>query len=96
MTSLPNVKKPCQNCPFKKDALEGWLGEVRMKDILDSGHFVCHKKKHLQCAGHMLIKGNENDFVQLANRLGIPLELTGRELVFDTEQECIEHHKSKQ
>lgn len=93
MKSLPNVKKPCQNCPFRKDALQGWLGEERMKEILSQRTFVCHKKTHLQCAGHMLIKGRENDFVDLASRLGIELELSGRELVFDTEKECIERHK---
>ncbi len=76
--------------------MQGWLGEDRMTEILKARSFVCHKKQHLQCAGHMLIKGNENDFVDLANRLRMDLELTGRELVFDSDQECIEHHKFKQ
>lgn len=93
MASLPNVKRPCEHCPFKKDTLKGWLGADRMSEILDSGSFVCHKKQHLQCAGHMLIKGNENDFVKLAGRMNISLELSGHELVFDNKQDCIEHHK---
>ncbi len=63
-----------------------------MGSILQERSFVCHKKTHLQCAGHMLIRGEQNDFVQMANRLKIPLELSGRELVFDTESECIAHH----
>jgi hypothetical protein len=92
MTSLPNCKKPCKQCPFRKDAPQGWLGEERMEEIPQAESFVCHKKKHLQCAGHMLIKGEDNGFVQLANRLNIPLELTGRELIFDTQEECIAHH----
>jgi len=89
---LPNVKKPCKDCPFRKDTLKGWLGERRMKEILNQESFVCHKNHKLQCAGHMLIRGEKNGFVQLANRLEHKLILSGRELVFDTEQECIDHH----
>ena len=89
---LPNVKKPCANCPFRKDSVKGWLGEAVMTEILNEGSFVCHKKQHLQCAGHMLIKGSSNDFVQLANRLGFEIELSGQELVFETSDQCIKHH----
>jgi len=74
---LPNVKKPCKDCPFRKDSLKGWLGKERMQDILMSDSFVCHKKIELQCAGHMLIKNDENIFVQLANRLHLETGLTG-------------------
>ena len=42
----------------------------------------------------MLLKGNENSYVRLANRLDVDLQLQGRELVFDTKDQCIEHHKS--
>lgn len=92
MPSLPNVKTPCAQCPFRKDTIKGWLGRERMQEILESRSFVCHKKQHLQCAGHMLIKGADNDFVQIANRLKQELELSGRELVFDSLAECIDHH----
>lgn len=92
MASLPNVKKPCGDCPFRKDTLNGWLGAERMTEILDQQSFVCHKKNHLQCAGHMLMKGEGNGFVRLAGRLNIKLELSGEDLVFDSNAECIEHH----
>lgn len=91
---LPNVKKPCKHCPFRKDSLKGWLGEERMAGILNSDSFVCHKKTDLQCAGHMLINGDSNSFVRLANRLGIELKLSGAGLVFDSQQDCIEHHST--
>ena len=91
---LPHIKKPCKDCPFRKNTLKGWLGGQRMTDILKQGSFVCHKKKDMQCAGHMLLKGDDNDFVQLANRLGIALDLTGREEVFDSQQDCIDHHSA--
>ena len=95
---LPNCKRPCKKCPFRKDTLRGWLGADRMEEILSSDTFVCHETTHgktcerLQCAGHMLICGNENRFVQLASNLNIPLQLSGTELVFETKQECIEWH----
>ncbi len=95
MPSLPNVKKPCAQCPFRKDTLKGWLGGERMAEILAQGSFVCHKKQDLQCAGHMLINGDDNGFVRLANRLGIELDLSGRELVFDTRSECESHHENR-
>lgn len=92
---LPHIKTPCRDCPFRKDTLKGWLGESRMKEILAADSFVCHKKTTMQCAGHMLINGLDNGFVRLAERMGIELDLKGRELVFDTQSECVEHHKSE-
>lgn len=90
---LPHVRKPCKDCPFRTDCLKGWLN--RMPEILDADSFVCHKNTKLQCAGHMLIKGGANAFVRLAGRLRIDLPLRGRELVFETEQDCIAHHEDK-
>lgn len=46
-----------------------------------------------QCAGFMLLKGEESTFVRLAKVLQIDTGLTGRELVFDNKQDCINHHK---
>ena len=92
MTGLPNVKQPCTDCPFRKDTLKGWLGRERMGEICEHDSFVCHKNTGLQCAGHMLIKGNGNGFVRLAERLNMDTGLNGRELVFDNSIECINHH----
>jgi hypothetical protein len=64
-----------------------------MSEIFDADSFVCHKNTELQCAGHMLIKGQENSFVRLAARLGLDTGLTGKELVFESKNQCIEHHK---
>jgi len=94
MTSLPHVKKPCAGCPFRKDTVKGWLGKERMQGILKQESFVCHKRHDKQCAGHMMITGTVNAFVRLAGHMGIPLNLTGQKLVFDTPQDCAEHHKT--
>lgn len=96
---LPNMPRPCKNCPFRKDCRAGWLGEKRMAGILKEDSFVCHKtaqgkkKDRLQCAGHMLLMQYDNQFFRLAKRLNMPLELAGEELVFETPEACIEHHK---
>lgn len=89
---LPNMTKPCSNCPFRKDSLKGWLGAERMSEIIASDRFVCHKKTDFQCAGHMLLNDLDNAFVRLAARLNETLNLKGREFVFDTKAECINHH----
>jgi len=92
MSRLPNQKKPCKDCPFRKDSLKGWLGRERMMEILHSTSFVCHKETTLQCAGHMLINHDSNAFVQLADRMNLSLALDGKELVFDSAADCVEHH----
>ena len=90
---LPHCTKPCGECPFRADSMEGWLGEDRMRGILEQGSFTCHKtNKGLQCAGHMIIRGEQNDFVALANGMGIDLDLSGQELIFQNESDLIAHH----
>lgn len=91
--NLPNMKRPCSNCPFRKDSLKGWLGKSRMTEILDSSAFTCHKNSDKQCAGHMLMKGEESEFVRLAARFNIDTGLKGKQSVFATHQECIDHHE---
>lgn len=92
MTNLPHIKKPCRDCPFRKDSLRGWLGKDRITEILAAESFVCHKKTDMQCAGHMLINGPDNAFVRVAAQLRISLDLTGDEQIFESKAACIEHH----
>lgn len=42
----------------------------------------------------MIIKGNDNDFVALAQRLNIQLNLQGQHLIFDCEKDLMEHHNN--
>lgn len=43
----PICKRPCANCPFRKDTQKGWLGKERAEEIRDSllggMGFPCHK-----------------------------------------------------
>ena len=91
-SKLPHTISPCKDCPFRKDSLKSWLGKDRMSEIVHSPSFVCHKRVDLQCSGHMLVNGERNSFVKLAQQLGITLRLNNRHLVFDSIEECIRHH----
>lgn len=106
------ITKPCQNCPFRRDCLPGWLGRERAREIARSLYendetFPCHKttggdsKKPLHltthCAGALILHeklGQPNWRIRFAQMLGLykPANLEGQELVFDNEEEFINHH----
>lgn len=81
-----NLKKPCSNCPFRKDCMKGWLGKERTEDIvntiLNDGTFACHKttevkdeKEYSHCAGALILLDKEkgyfaNVMVRLAKMFG--------------------------
>lgn len=76
------VKKPCNNCPFRK---EGGikLTAIRAQEIIDSlifdkESFACHKTiytdnpPHLHCAGALSLLASieeDNTFMQLSQRV---------------------------
>lgn len=98
MNNLRYCKSPCKNCPFRKDTLKGWLGKQSITDKLNSDSFICHKTINKQdddlkqCAGFMIIKGNDSAFVQLASLMNIDLKLKGQDSIFETKKDCIIHH----
>lgn len=68
-----------------------------MTEILAAPSFVCHKtlgrsQRKLQCAGHMILRGKKNAFVAAAAALSEKITLTGRHLVFESEDAAIKHH----
>ena len=92
---LPHITRPCSECPFRRDSLQGWLGEGTATLIIGDALFTCHKTQdpnRRQCAGHMLLLKEINQYYRLAKFLGKPLNLTGGDLVFTTPQEFIHHH----
>ncbi len=100
-TTLPHMKKPCKNCPFRKDTAPGWLGSDRMNEICSASSFVCHKttqgslKDRKQCAGHMILNGDKNEFVSLAKAMHIDVSLSGKNLIFPNIEDAVDHHKFK-
>lgn len=81
-------------CPFRTDCLKGWLGAERAKEISDADKFVCHKNNKRQCSGSMQMNKEGNLFVRIAKFKNIPLELSGKEKLFDSKEEMIEHHRN--
>lgn len=61
---LNRLKKPCDECPFRTNALPGWLGgetpETTYDHIMTEGDFSCHKTRHKavkeqdRCRGSLL------------------------------------------
>jgi len=45
-----NLKSPCAECPFRKTALNGWLGGLTAQEtsdlVLSEANFACHKTRH--------------------------------------------------
>ena len=87
------VKKPCKDCPFRKDSLDRWLGKDRAQEIADSlerHSFPCHKtvkygtKKPLKdtsyCAGAVLIQIKD---IESGGQLGDLLQIGERLGLFD-------------
>lgn len=94
---------PCADCPFRKDSLEGWLGESRAKEIIESDTFVCHKTTHKenvelkQCAGYLILKMkmgelNGTQFFRVAKALGYKMTLKNIDKIFDSKEQFIKHH----
>lgn len=46
LTPLGNLALPCNECPFRKIAMSGWLGPWKPRELVDSLQmtpFPCHK-----------------------------------------------------
>ncbi len=43
------LRKPCNDCPFRKNSLKGWLGGVSVQETIQIAHseydFQCHKTR---------------------------------------------------
>src|SRR6185369_17781581 len=56
-----NLKKPCDECPFRKKSLKGWLGGETPQSTLDfvngEADFACHKTRHKEESAMSRCKG---------------------------------------
>lgn len=48
MSNVFRIKRPCANCPWRKDSVKGWLGKERAEELARSvvfgdSPFWCHK-----------------------------------------------------
>lgn len=55
-------KTPCGDCPWRRDALAGWLGSMSADEWVRSAHgedvIECHTLAGAQCAGSGIYRGN--------------------------------------
>ena len=93
------VKKPCADCPFKKDTIKGWLGSDRADDIANSSSFTCHKTattrpgSRRRGLGALLLKQEESAFYRLLNHAARQHLLEEEDKIFPSKEVFINHHK---
>jgi hypothetical protein len=86
---------PCSDCPWRRDALPGWLGGNTVDEWLHFAHtdthIPCHTVRNVQCAGSAIYRRNTCKMV-------VPPLLVLRAdhaLVFSNRVEFTDHHSKK-
>lgn len=91
--STKQHKKPCSDCPFRRDSLAGWLGgetsEFFVSFAMGEGVYPCHVKVGPQCSGMAVFRANICKSPRNKEVLELPRD---RETVFSWPNEFIEHH----
>lgn len=84
--------KPCHDCPMRRNAIPGWLGDSTAHEYRTLCHsdavVPCHAYKGPQCAGMAIYRANVVKRCDPPN-LKLPAD---RELVFATPMEFMAHH----
>jgi hypothetical protein len=86
--------KPCSDCPFRGDAIRGWLGghtgEWFVTLAQGDGIYRCHTTVGPQCAGLATFRAN----ICKVSRDPIVLRVKQDEVnVFSSAQEFLDHHR---
>lgn len=91
-------RKPCADCPFTKNALNGWLGANTLREWLAMIHgeayIDCHCTTNQQCAGAAIFRANLCKTPRHSRALR--LEPDNGELVFTTDNQFIAHHTARE
>lgn len=87
-------KKPCSDCPWRRDALPGWLGGFTPESWVATAHsdslVKCHTIRGPQCAGTAIYRANVCKVPRDDKALRLP---ANRDQVFGTPIEFLTHHK---
>jgi hypothetical protein len=93
--SAPLVK-PCSDCPWSRDALNGWLGGNTIEEWIGMAHgeayIECHVHPNVQCAGAGIYRGNVAKRPLNRHLLVLP---ANRAIVFSSPKEFREHHERR-
>lgn len=87
------IKKPCSDCPWARDALNGWLGGNATHEWIIFAHgesrIECHVHPDVQCAGAAIYRANVCKSPRDRSQLVLP---PNTKLVFANAGEFIAHH----
>lgn len=85
--------RPCDDCPFARHALSGWLGSLTKEEWLQVAHGEvqgeCHVATGVQCAGMAIYRSNICKLPRDKSALVLPAD---RESCFATPMEFSRHH----
>ena len=89
-------KTPCHDCPWRRKAIPGWLGDATAWDWIQTAHsdarIDCHALKGPQCAGAAIYRANVCKKPRDESVLRLPVDRTK---VFASPAEFTEHHRPK-
>lgn len=86
-------RRPCGDCPWRRDSLKGWVGGLTADQWLRAAHgedrIDCHTRRGPQCAGAATYRGNVGKLPRDQELLRLAPD---REAVFSRPDEFLEHH----
>lgn len=89
------LTKPCSDCPWSRDALNGWLGGNTAQEWIIFAHgetlIDCHVHPNVQCAGVAIYRANVCKFTHDLSILRLPAD---RKVCFARPDEFLKHHAS--
>ena len=96
---VKQITKPCEDCPFRRIAIAGWLAGQSPADYCQMAHsddvIQCHTKlmdgEPVQCAGVAIYRANVAKRCELPN-IKLPAD---RKSVFASPSEFLEYHSRK-
>ncbi len=93
VTGKVQHKRPCSDCPWRRDSLPGWLGAIGFAEWLQVAHsdsrVDCHVVSNMQCAGLATYRANVAKQPRDPKILLLPKDTTN---VFATPMEFSKHH----
>lgn len=92
---------PCHDCPWRRNAAQGWLGKLSARQWVEEAHgesfILCHVKAKSdnvatepQCAGAATFRANVCKLPRDPEQLKLPAD---RAAVFSNRVEFLNHHE---
>lgn len=91
--TLKQHTRPCSDCPFRRDAVPGWLGGSSAHDWVNAVHgearVECHTVLNWQCAGTAIYRANVCKVPREPSQLVLPAD---KGTVFASADGFLAHH----